>query len=121
MREIGMAGACSHYEEIELEELTARLHDLSIHVDSRHLCEQDLCVRLASQKVSNGPCYIRWGKGGRGDLIEQRLEAMVIAAVEERYLGWCVAKRHRGRQSAKATAHYHNLGEIRAQSIGPTR
>ena len=87
------------------------------------LGELDLDVPLAAQHASDrrGDLALREDPGG--DLVEQRLEEVVVVAVHQRHPDRAATQPARGEQPSEASAHDHDsmgLGGHR-QSVKPPR
>ncbi len=80
----------------------------SIAVD---LGQNDINIRLPPQHRPNRLRDIRGRQHRRGDLIEQGLEEMVVAPIDDRYAHGRVGKRLRRLQPGESTADDHDVGK----------
>ncbi len=72
-----------------------------IGLDADYFVHQYFDIPLIRKDGANGLRDIGRGKDGQSDLVEQRLESMVIAAVDEGYVDWHVGQRHSGAQAGE--------------------
>ena len=77
-----------------------------------HFFKQDFNIGIASQYPANRRRDLARGKPGRGDLVEQRLESVMISSVNDRYLNRKTGDPARRRQPPKTGPHndYARLG-----------
>ena len=75
----------------------------------RHLGQQHVHIPVASQDPADGRRDVARRECGRGHLIEQRLEHVVIAAVHQRDVHGLPAQRLGGRETSEAAADDHDL------------
>jgi hypothetical protein len=54
-------------------------------IDRRGLAQHDEGVRLAAQHGADRLCNVRGPQCGGGDLVEQRLEEMIVIAVDDQH------------------------------------
>jgi len=78
-------------------------------VETGRLVEQHRDVRPVGQDGTDGLGDIRGGQGACGDLIEQRLEQVMIGAVNERDTRIGVMEFFAERQAAKARAEHDDM------------
>ncbi len=91
---------------------------LRLHVDALHLREDDLDVFLVAEDFAQRPGDVGGREAGRGHLIEQRLEEVVVAAVDERHVHLLALELLDGFQPAEAAA---DDDDARAAGARPAR
>jgi hypothetical protein len=83
-------------------------------IDAGHAAEQDGCSALAPQDAADRLRDVGWRKGGRRDLVEKRLEQMVVAPVDQGDLHLLLAERHGRAEAAESRADDHHAGHLAA-------
>ena len=78
-------------------------------VHALHLCQDDPRVALVAQLAADRHRDLRGRQAGHGHLIEQGLEQVVIAAVDQRDVDVSAAQRLGHRQARKSAAHDHDV------------
>jgi hypothetical protein len=96
---IGDAGAPSN----GLERHLARLE-----VDIDHFAKQHARIRVAAEDVPGRRGDVTLGQDARRHLIEQRLEQVMVGAVDHGHLHRSTPQGLRGGQPAEARADYHD-------------
>ncbi len=84
------------------------MDDVRLEVDRRRLGEPDADVGLAAQDPADRRRDVARRKRGRGDLIEKRLEDVMVAPIDEQDVDRRSPKRARGAQAAKTAADDHH-------------
>ncbi len=102
--EIRMRGARRDDEVIERQRAVADLDDAPRRVDGRDFAEQHRRVALPAQDGADRPCDVGRRQAGRRDLIEQRLEQVIVVPVDDRDVGVDARERLRGEQAAESCA-----------------
>ncbi len=83
---VGMRSAGSN-DEIVITQLEAvKLDGAALKIEALHLAQQHLHVFMLAQDLANGRGNLRRRNPGRRHLIEQRLEGVMIAAIDQRDL-----------------------------------
>jgi hypothetical protein len=77
-------------------------------IDARHATEQDRRVALAPQDTADRLRDVGGRQARRRDLVEQRLEQMVVAPIDQGDLHLLVAERHRCAEAAEPGADDHD-------------
>ena len=77
---------------------------MRVRIDRCHLVHEDLGVGLVAQDGADGLGDVCRGKHGQGDLIEQGLEGVVVAAVDEGDVHGQMGQGLGGMETAKAAA-----------------
>ena len=113
MPEIGMRDAGREHQIIVRQRKRAGLHDIRGGVDRGHLRHQHAHIVLPAQDRTDRPGDIRGRQGGGRDLIEQRLETMMILPVDQDDIHRRAAQRLRGFKAGKAAANDHDFRTVR--------
>ena len=105
MAEIGMAGAGREDQRVEADRPFALQQHLPVRpVDAGNRAEQRGDVLVAAQQEADRPGDLRGRQRSRRDLIEQRLEQMMIALVDHGDPDWRASEVARGFEPAEAGA-----------------
>src|SRR5258707_2121051 len=105
MPEIGTGGAGREPQMIVGHRLAVTEREQARdRVDSGHGTKQDFDARIAPQHLADGFGDIAGRQRGRRDLVEQRLEQMIVAAVDQRCGDACGAQAARHFDAGKAAA-----------------
>ena len=80
-----------------------------LKIEAFDSAKDDAHIGSAGKNAADGPGDIGGGKCGRRHLIEQRLEQVIIALVDERHIDRLVRKAFRGRKPSKSRAHNHGF------------
>src|SRR5262249_3937324 len=104
MAEISVLSAGRDYQEIIWNRPVADENMPSFHVKAGDLAEIDLRIALSVKDAAYRRCNIRGRKAGGCDLIQERLEKVVIAPINHDDLQRRVLERVCRRQSAEAGA-----------------
>jgi hypothetical protein len=99
--EVRMRRARRDDEVIERQRATPNLDDAARRVDTRDFTEQHRRVALPAEDPADRPRDIRRRQARGGDLIEQRLEQVVVVPVDDRDVRGCARERLRGEQAAE--------------------
>ena len=85
MAEIGVAGAGGEHQRVVGQRVAAiQRHAARRGVHAGHRGEQGRDLRTAAQQIADRPGDLRGRQRRGGDLIEQRLEQMMVAPVDQR-------------------------------------
>ena len=113
--EIGVARAPGDDQRVirERKVLVARLGPIdndaaSVQVKRSHLAHHHANVSLALEDAAQRRRDLLRSEGSSRDLIQQRLEEVEVATIDQRYLDQSAAKAADGLQTAKASAHDHD-------------
>ena len=87
-----------------LRVLIAEDEALVAKVDSGGVGQEDGRVALPAQDVAQGRRDVRGGQPGRGHLVQERLEGVMVVAVHERDAHGRVPQGARGREAGEAPA-----------------
>ncbi|MFT5128512.1 MAG: hypothetical protein ACI8W8_002123 [Rhodothermales bacterium] len=81
-----------------------------VKVDAFDLAMEDSDVAIAGEDTADGLGNFGWAQASHCDLVEQRLEKMVVSAIDECDLYLRLASQHlRSVQTSETTADYHGL------------
>ena len=94
---------------------------LPARVEARHVGHPKFCVRLAAQDGAHGPRDLLGFEAGSRDLVEQRLEQVVVVAIDEHDVDRGLAQRAHGAQAAESRAHDDNGGSTGGRTRGDGR
>jgi hypothetical protein len=99
------------YEDVVGEVVSfAHDDDTAGHVNALCLAHFHTDVRHVFQKRADRRCDFRGFEDRRGDLKKERLEEVMIVAIDERHLGIVVAQLTDDGNTRKSTADDHHLG-----------
>ena len=86
MAEIGAASAGRQHEVVVADGLAVgQAHGLGGGIDARHFAEHDLYRLLAAEDAADGLGDVGRRQRRRRDLVEQRLEQMMVVTVDHRH------------------------------------
>ena len=120
--EVGLAGACADDQAVvrDLEgppsgriAVTVR----AVQIEAGHLREPDLHVALATKHVAYGRGDVPLGEDGRGHLIEERLEEMVVDPVHEGHLDRGAPQEAGGEEPAEAASDDNHWWGLEVPSV----
>ena len=80
---VRMSGAGGEHKVVVGYSFAAEEHLAACRIDVRHLAENDARIGLVVDDTANGRGHVGGRQAGRRHLIEQRLEQMVIAPIDE--------------------------------------
>src|SRR5437762_10223800 len=124
MAEIGMARAGSENQRVIGDSVAIlEQHALFVCVDAVHTGEQRRDLLAVAQEMADRPGDFGGGERGGRDLIQQRLEQMMVAAVDQRDLDGCALQAEGCFQPAKAGAdddHAMGFGRRRGHGGQPS-
>ena len=109
MAEILMRGAGGDDKRVVIERTVAEDHAALGCINVDGFAQQHLRVFLFVQNVTQRAGNVRGGKRAGRDLIEQRLEKMIVAAVHQRHPHWRIFQSLRGAEAAETAADDHDL------------
>jgi hypothetical protein len=108
--EVRVCGAGGNDQEVERDRGTfVEEHPHSGHVDVGGVGEQHRDVLLMAQHPADRRRDVARRQRGGGHLVEQRLEQMVVVAIEQRDANRCARQRARGVQAAEPAAENHDM------------
>jgi hypothetical protein len=93
---------------VELAIGSPRGHRSSLEIEARHLRELDRDVPLASKDVAYRRGDLPLGQDPRRNLVEERLEQVVVDPVDKGHLDRAPSQEARREQPAEAAPHDHN-------------
>ncbi len=109
MAEIGVPGAGREHQVVEGQAaLAVDEHRMAGPIDAGDPAELDRGVGLAAQDRADRPGDVGGRQGGGRDLVEQRLEQMVVALIDHGHLDRLAGEPPRRIQAAEAGAHDHH-------------
>ena len=103
--EVAVARAGGHHQGVVVDGAVFQDDPAVLRVDVAHLGEQDLGVGLPAQDGAQGPGDVRVREIPRGHLVEERLEQVEVAPVQEGDPDGGVAQGLGRGQPAEAAAH----------------
>ncbi len=123
--EIGMFGTRRHHQRVVLDRRVPDQHAPALEIEARHLTEHHASVALAlkdaAQRRGDLPGRQRTGS----DLVEQRLEQVEIAAIDQRDLDRRAAQTSHRPQATEAPTDHHNpmwvSGPVHDARMSPRR
>jgi len=98
--EVRVADAGGHDQAME-RELGAVVEDDEPITDPAHLAEPDRCIGLAAKYRSDRGGDVGGVQAGGRDLVQERLEHVVVSAVDDEHLDRSVGQRLCGREPAE--------------------
>ena len=104
MAEIGVGGARGQDEEVVRQLPVAEDQALAAKVDPGGVGQEDGRVALPAQDVAQGRGDVRRGEAGGGDLVQERLEDVMVVAVDERDLDGRAPQRARRGKAGETPA-----------------
>ena len=110
--EIVVHGAGSDDEAIEWDSFLAEQHSPAGDVEARDFAKYDAAIMLSSQHRTQWRGDIGWRKAARGDLVEERLEQMKVAAIDQRDVDVGATQRLGRGQPAESAANNDDLVAI---------
>ena len=110
MAEIGMARAGGENQRVIGDSVAIlEQHALFVCVDAVHTGEQRRDLLAVAQEMADRPGDFGGGERGGRDLIQQRLEQMMVAAVDQRDPHRRAGKAEGGLQPAETGADDHDM------------
>src|SRR5215216_778777 len=85
---------------------------MGFKIDGHHFCHVDGDILLSAKYAPERVGDLRWYKPGYGDLIEQRLEQVIVVPVDQCDLNLRVSQLAGGLHPAKTCANDDNMGEF---------
>ena len=111
--EIGVRRSGRNHEVVVGNRACSGLNQPPGKIEAGNLRHQHCCVALLAQHVPDGPSDLgRRQRSGR-HLVEQRLKAMVVLAVQDDHVDGNTGERFRCCEAAEAPTHDDNLGTVR--------
>jgi hypothetical protein len=89
-----------------------------LQVDVLHLAQKNGSVALVAQDVSNRRRDVALGKNAGRHLVEQRLEEVVVVAVDDRDVNIRAAQGSSGEQTTEAAAHDYDAVPTVRRNVG---
>ncbi len=109
MPEVGVGGPGGQYEVVIGKTGAAgKADDLGLGVDGNHRIHQDFSVLLVAQDTADGLGDVGGRQDRQRDLVEQRLEGVMIFAIDEGDIDGQVSERYGCVKAAKTSAHDHD-------------
>ena len=103
------AGARGQHEVVVVVSLAVENDLLAFRIHLGHLPQEHLYVALHTNQFPQRSCHISAGHQASGDLIQQRLEQVEIAFVNQRDPNIRILQRLAGVNACKATTDDHNV------------
>ena len=108
--EIGVAGAGGEHQRVIGQRIAViEQHALSCRIDAADICEQRRHLLASAQQVADRPGDFRRRQRSGRDLVEQRLEQMMVAAVDQRDPDRRSGEAKGGLQPAETGADDHDV------------
>jgi hypothetical protein len=85
-------------------------HRAARDVDARRLAVDDRHVLLIGEDMADRCGHCRRRESRRGDLVQQRLEQVMVGAIHHRNAQACAVERACGEQAAEAAAQDDHMG-----------
>jgi hypothetical protein len=105
--EVGVRRAAGHQQEVIGQRCAVGQHDLARRqVDARHFAQAHRHVALPAQDVAQRRGDVAGRQARGGHLVEQRLEQVVVGAVDQRDVERRLGQRARAPQAGKAAADH---------------
>ena len=119
--EVGLVGASGDDEGVVGDDALGarkiRGDGLAVDVDVSNFAVDEVGVVLAIQQLADGGCDVRGGDQAGGDLVEHRLEQVVILLVDDRDIDIRVLQLLNGRQAAEASADHNDVVAITSGTV----
>jgi len=110
--EIRVRRAGAHDHRIEVDRIAVRqAHLLRVLVDRRDLGHQHRRIALPAQDVAQRRGDVGRRQTRRRDLVEQRLEQMMVAAIDQRDAHLRAREIARGPQARESATDDHHVGQ----------
>jgi hypothetical protein len=109
MAEVRVPRAGGEHQIVVGDFAVLELHQPALLVDARHLAQDHALVAGAAQDGADRRGDLRRRQAGGRDLIEQRLEEVVVAPVDDGDVGCGAGQGVRAAQPAKARADDHDV------------
>ena len=116
--EVGVGHPRRQDQVVVVDVPTSDQHPLLFHLDALHARHEHRRVRLAPEQLANGCRDVGRGERRRRDLVQQRLEEMVIAAVDDRDAYAGAIEGARRRETAEASPQDHDVGLFLSSAPG---
>ena len=81
-----------------------------VEVEAEHLAQQDFDIGMLRQDVANGSGNLRRRNSRSRDLLQQRLESVMVLAIQEGDLYGQTGQRLGSLQAAKSASHDDHTG-----------
>ncbi len=104
MAEIGVPGAGRDDQVVVVDLAAIGHHRLLLGVDAGHLGELNAAIPVAAQNAADRRGDVGGRKAGRRHLVEERLEEMIVVAVDDRDAERRAGKRLGGGDAAESRA-----------------
>src|SRR5581483_343783 len=115
--EIGMRCPGCEHEGVIPHVARAGAQYLLLGIDAANLAHQHRGIGLSVQDVADGPGDVRWRQGCGRDLIKQRLETVMVLAIEDENVHRRLAQRLPHLGPAKSGADNDHLRPIRHSAL----
>ncbi|GGA68523.1 hypothetical protein GCM10011507_20050 [Edaphobacter acidisoli] len=80
------------------------LHTLLCEVEADGFVHENFDVLVIAENGADGLRYLSGRKNGEGNLVEKRLECMVVSAIDQRDIDGKIAETHRCVDAAEASS-----------------
>jgi len=110
MAEVVVPSAERDHQVIVGQRFRLEHHFALRNIQIEDLVEQDSDILLSGKNRADGLCNFRRGKPGRGDLIKQRLEKVMIRAIHHRHQRITVFELLAKSQPAESGAEHNHMG-----------
>jgi hypothetical protein len=105
LAEIRVGGTRGEQQRVVLDAAAVgEHHGTLVGHHGSHFAQAHFRIALPTQNMAQGGSNIRGGKPGSGNLIEQGLEQVMIAAVDQRHAKAWIVELSRGPEAREATA-----------------
>ena len=118
MSEVGVGGAGGEDEVVVLGAAAVEADEPFGEVDGADLGEDDAVVGDPAEDAADGAGDVGGGEGGGGDLVEEGLEEVVVAAVDEGDADGCLGEALGGGDAGEAAADDVDAGEFGVGGVG---
>ena len=112
MAEKGAAGSCRQHQVVVAVAPAVEPDLLRRRIKFSDLPEQHLDVALPSHQLAQRRCNITARHEACGDLVEERLEEVEVALIDQADAHRCVRQGLAGTDACEAPAHDHHMGGI---------
>ena len=110
--EVGVARARSQHQPVVAQRTVAKLHRAALDVDVGDLVQDDPGVVLVAQHAADGTGDVGRGQAGGGHLVEQGLEQVVVASVDQHHLDGGVGQALGGSEASEAASDDYDPGSL---------
>ena len=118
MTEEGASRSCRQHKVVIAVSLAAEDDLLVFSLDLSDFTKQHLHIALASNQLPQRSRYITTGDQSRRNLIEQRLEQIEVAFVDQGDANVCLGQSLAGTNTRKSAAHNDDVGRVSQTLFG---